>query len=305
MIVADLFCGMGGLSYGFAQNGYSVIGYDINKYSEEIYNLNNIGNVKTRDLFSGYIDEEPEIVIGGPPCKPWSSINLQKRGNNHKDYKLLDVFFKNVVKIQPNAFLMENVLPIRNDLIYNSWIGFLSINYSISNKIIQYSDYGAPTKRRRLFTAGFKNQNAKEFFSLLEEYKEPPKSVGDVIKKYEKLKKNEYPDHIWPNYTTIEKYKNKYESGKFGWYILEYNKPALSFGNITKTYTLHPLAWTDQYELRVISVREAMAIMGFNDNFVFPSDMGHTIKYQMVADVVSPIFSMKAGKAMHKFLDYK
>ena len=64
------------------------------------------------------------------------------------------------------------------------------------------------------------------------------------------------------------------------------DQQAPSFGNVMKTYTLHPS------RERVVSVREVMSIMGFPWWFTFPYDMGHTKKYQMVADVVSPNFSL-------------
>ena len=34
-----------------------------------------------------------------------------------------------------------------------------------------------------------------------------------------------------------------------------------------------------------------MAIMGFGDDFMFPEGMGMSMRYQMVVDSVSPIFS--------------
>jgi len=48
--VLDLFCGMGGLSLGFSQNGFSVTGVDIKEEAERIFHINKIGKFIHKDL---------------------------------------------------------------------------------------------------------------------------------------------------------------------------------------------------------------------------------------------------------------
>ena len=43
-------------------------------------------------------------------------------------------------------------------------------------------------------------------------------------------------------------------------------------------------------------------LMGFPDSFIFPEKMGHTNKYQMIADVVSPLFSEICANIINKML---
>ena len=119
----------------------------------------------------------------------------------------------------------------------------------------------------------------------LEKSKKDHATVKDAIFDIDNKYKRGENDHQWPNFTTIHKYEEYYRTNKFGWYKLKWDDPAPSFGNVMKTYTLHPNG------KRVVSVREVMSIMGFPETFKFPEKMGHTKKYQMVADVVSPIFS--------------
>jgi len=128
MDVIDLFCGGGGLSLGFAKNNFNVKGYDINPYSPEIFKRNNIGTAETMDLSENFPDSKPDIIIGGPPCKPWSSVNVRKRLKNHPDYELLTYYFKNVLNLKPEAFVLENVIPLRKDKNYQYWINKLSKN---------------------------------------------------------------------------------------------------------------------------------------------------------------------------------
>jgi site-specific DNA-cytosine methylase len=45
-----------------------------------------------------------------------------------------------------------------------------------------------------------------------------------------------------------------------------------------------------------------MAIMGFSDKFRFPEGMGMGVRYQMVADAVSPVFSEICARVMKELL---
>ena len=93
MRVLDLFCGAGGLSLGFRDAGFSVTGVDVNPHSAEIYSINAIGEFIEIDLARDSVTGMFDIVVGGPPCRPWSNINRQRRGFLHPDYSLLERFF--------------------------------------------------------------------------------------------------------------------------------------------------------------------------------------------------------------------
>jgi DNA (cytosine-5)-methyltransferase 1 len=109
------------------------------------------------------------------------------------------------------------------------------------------------------------------------------------------------PDHVWPELRTINKYRKYYKTGKYGWYILDWKEPAPSFGNVMKTYILHPDAFNGR-RTRVISVKEALLIMGYDSRFRFPQDYGLGARYQMVVDSVSPTFSYPAAKVTEEII---
>lgn len=306
MRVLDLFCGAGGLSLGFRDAGFSVLGADINQYSAEIYSINNIGKFIEIDLAGDSVAGTFDVVIGGPPCRPWSSINRQKRGLLHQDYSLLERFFDHVFEIRPRAFILENVPPLGSDEKFSLLKDDATREgYSVDSQSLEYLDFGVATKRRRLFTVGFRDfgMNAKDFFICLEQVKETPLTVGQVIKRYEGYAEGAIPDHEWPHLKTIRKYRDYYESGKFGWSKLEYDGYAPSFGNIMKTYILHPRAGEGNFPLRVLSVREALAIMGFPEDFRFPPGMGLGMKYQMVANAVSPVAAQKMARVVREIIE--
>jgi DNA (cytosine-5)-methyltransferase 1 len=301
--VLDLFCGIGGLSLGFDKAGFQVTGVDISEIAGNTFTLNmrdhdNENRFIRSDLSSEIINDGYEIIIGGPPCKPWSPLNINKRREIHRDYMLVSCFFRHVEYNRPSAFLMENVPLLRGDKIMERCINGLSNMYSIESRIVRYSDYGAPTSRHRLIVFGVRKDrgNAEMFFRELARYTRPARRVRDVIWKLRDRKMGEIPDHEWFKTRVIEKYRDKYRDGKYGWYVLDWDKPAPSFGNIMKTYILHPDA------RRVISVREALFIMGFPDHFRFPEHTGLGVRYQMVADAVSPVFSYAAARVIRKML---
>ncbi|MDI6720652.1 MAG: DNA cytosine methyltransferase [Methanomicrobiales archaeon] len=314
MKVLDLFCGAGGLSLGFRNEGFSVTGVDVNDWAGEIYLINDIGEFIQKDLAIESIDGSYEVIVGGPPCRPWSSVNVKRRGFFHPDYSLLEHFFAHILRIKPSVFLLENVPPLEGDIIYKNFKKTMyRAGYSISSKVINYQDYGVATSRKRLFTVGFRDFNifgfdANRFFEKLTCLKEKPVTIEQVIKIYENLPEGDIPDHEWPKLKTIDKYLDHYEDGRYGWIKLSYKKSSPSFGNIMKTYILHPCAGRDGFPTRVISIREALAIMGFPSNFRFPEKMGMGMRYQMVANAVSPMVSSKLArviKHMMKDLSFK
>lgn len=298
--VLDLFCGAGGFSIGFNKNNFSVTGVDINPWSEKIFKQNHIGSFIPKDLFTDSIEGNFDIIMGGPPCRPFSSVNLTRRGENHPDYQLVERYFDHIHSLEPDLFFMENVPPVQGYPVFTESVEkIMDDEYYVKPEVIHYSDFGAATKRRRLIVFGGKSKRlVKKIMKEFNGHKKDPKSVGEAIKKYENMAQGEFSDHVWPLLKTIDKYREKYLTGKYGWYKLEYDKPAHSFGNVMKTYILHPNSWNNGTQPRVISIREAMEIMGFQSSFIFPENMGVGIRYQMVVDVVSPMISDVLAKAV-------
>jgi len=312
--VLDLFCGMGGLALGFTRNDFHVTGYDINPWVPQIFKQNLIGEAITADLSEpdGILESDRKgvvIITGGPPCRPWSSLNLRRRGPKHPDYRLLKVFFQLVRDALPEAFLMENVSMLVYDEGLDGMLRPLSFYYHIQRKVLRYADFGTSTARHRLILTGFRKRTgvrdrAEMFFRQLETRRCPPLNAGEVLAPYMHLDKGRFPDHVWPEFRTIERYEDKYRTGRYGWYKVNPERPVPSFGNIMKTYILHPYAGNGAgVPLRVLSVREAMALMGFDDSIQFPEGMSMQLRYQMVADTVSPVFSRICGELMQELLE--
>lgn len=299
--VVDLFCGMGGLSLGFKEAGFSVQGYDKDKHAVSTYQ-GNVGACEEVDLGSQIPRVLADVLVGGPPCRPWSRLNVRRDRREHPDRRLFVAFTVAVMKYTPSVFVLENVPLIEKDALFEELVGRAErLGYDVGTEVVRYSDYGAALSRRRLFTFGSRKFPVKQLIEGLEERRRPARSVGSVLRRFKAMGRGEVADHEWPNLKTIEKYLGKYASGKFGWYVLDPLKPAPSFGHVQKTYTLHPDS-RNGIGPRVISVREAMALFGFGGRFRFPAGVPMTSKYRMVADAVSPVFSRECADAIGELL---
>jgi DNA (cytosine-5)-methyltransferase 1 len=206
-----------------------------------------------------------------------------------------------VLLSSPRAFVLENVPILRNDPTYRDLLDSLRTEYGIVDTIVSYGDWGAATLRRRLFAIGLRGASdgdAAELLTHLNERRTAGKTIGEAFADAGISDGVVLPDHDWPSYRTIDKYADKYATSKFGWYRLNRHAPAPSFGNVGKTYVLHP----DAVPTRVVSPREIMAILGFSSATRFPPTVPRSAKYRMVADAVSPVFSRVLAEVLRESL---
>jgi DNA (cytosine-5)-methyltransferase 1 len=302
----DLFAGTGGLSLGFASQGFSVTGIDSDRASGGVFAANAIGAHRLTDLHAACFRETAPIVIGGPPCRPWSAVNMQRRGSDHGDHVLVVRFFEHLLGLRPLAFLMENVPPLAGDPLYHQMVAMMRRRgYSVEASVLRYADFGAATTRKRLFTIGFSRATelpASDFFERLAACHRPAATVRDAIAWLAGTGRGEFPDHEWSAVTTIGKYRERYETGRFGWRRLAWDETAPSFGTVSKTYILHPDSDAGSGSARVLSVREVLCLMGFSREFRFPDGLGISIRYRMAANAVSPLVSAACAGVLRSML---
>ena len=119
LTLIDFFCGAGGLSLGFLQEGFNVkLASDIEDVCIHSYTYNHPELPSTKVIqedirdfiyeIDDYIDEPIDIVVGGPPCQGFSSAN-QRRIIDDPRNELYKYFLMMVEKILPKFVVMENV----------------------------------------------------------------------------------------------------------------------------------------------------------------------------------------------------
>lgn len=143
------------------------------------------GDVRQFD-YAG-VREEIDLVSGGPPCQPFS-LGGKGRGFND-DRDMFNAFAEAVAALKPRAFIIENVKGLTRQAFANYlqyiehrvsmpeiapkpgelWPDHLrrlereltskgdrGVRYSVSRRLYNSADFGAPQKRERVFFVGFR-----------------------------------------------------------------------------------------------------------------------------------------------------
>lgn len=167
--VLDLFAGVGGLSYGFANDpDFEIIAaneilermaeaYSKNHPKVKMYNKDikdfSIDDL-TRDL--GIKKGDIDVVIGGPPCQAYSTVG--KRHIDDPRGKLFQEYYRILNEFRPKLFVYENVKGILSiqggELIRTIIALFESIGYRMNKRILNAADYGTPQIRERVILVG-------------------------------------------------------------------------------------------------------------------------------------------------------
>jgi DNA (cytosine-5)-methyltransferase 1 len=155
----DLFCGAGGMTYGFEQAGLAVqAGYDIDPACKFPYERNNkakfilkdVSHVSQFDLEKHFDGSTVRVLVGCAPCQPFSSY-ARRYSDKGSKWKLLQDFARLIQECEPEIISMENVLQLKNHSVFIEFIqGLKNLNYSIESYEINCLDYGIPQARKRL-----------------------------------------------------------------------------------------------------------------------------------------------------------
>lgn len=208
----DLFSGAGGLTSGFRNQNIKIIGaIDNDKAAIQTHKLNFPNsfsfNIEIKkfgpELFikkTGISKEEIDLIIGGPPCKTFSSIGGPRISSVKKiplrqdprNY-LYKFFFDYVEYFKPKAFLMENVPTIvskyKGDLFTNILQIIKSLGYTPYWDVLNSVNYGVPQTRKRLFLVGFKDKIKYTFPKKTHYYNNKQTTFHDVTSRGIELKK--------------------------------------------------------------------------------------------------------------------
>ena len=163
MRTVDLFCGCGGMSLGFEQAGFQIVGaYDFWDVAVQTYNNNFNHTAAILDLskkntaLSVIRPLNPEVIIGGPPCQDFSSAGDRTEGERAN----LTVSYAKIIKsIKPKYFVMENVSRAKTSKAYaEAREIFVSAGYGLTELVLDASKCGVPQKRKRFFCVGALNE---------------------------------------------------------------------------------------------------------------------------------------------------
>ncbi len=191
----SLFTGAGGMDIGFERAGVKVLfSNEIVKEAADTYITNHPGANMVNDDINNIVNQLDtfhgiDLVFGGPPCQGFSVAGKMNPDDDRS--KLIFTFLDVVAKVQPKAFVMENVKalgalkkwePIRKKYLDRT----RALGYMCMPFILNATEYGVPQKRERVFFIGIKG-NRDPFFehhmrNCIEQQKMPAPYIRDLLK---------------------------------------------------------------------------------------------------------------------------
>lgn len=186
--VISLFSGCGGLDLGFKKAGFKTLlatdSWDkacetiqANKIAEKVI----ISDI--RDISFIEYKNSANVVIGGPPCPPYSQTRhyLTSKKNGFQDENsgyAVSEYLRAVEEINPKVFLFENV----DGFMYKTHKDALeffeessnALGYNLNYKVVNAANYGVPQTRKRFICVGTK-KNLEKFDFPKETHQDPSK----------------------------------------------------------------------------------------------------------------------------------
>jgi DNA (cytosine-5)-methyltransferase 1 len=104
---------------------------------------------------------DPSLVIGGPPCTPFSKSGFwldYKRESRDPNASLLDDYVRVVEHARPEAFVLENVQGLTYKTHADQFARLLEslnkLGYNTQWKLMNAAEHGVPQLRKRVFVVG-------------------------------------------------------------------------------------------------------------------------------------------------------
>ena len=185
----SLYTGVGGLDLGFEASGFRIaVAVEFDSSACQTLRLNrpewkliegDIHAIASREILevAGVHPGDADILIGGPPCQPFSKSSYWVSGDA---YRLADpradtltAYLRVLRDTRPKTFLLENVYGLvyqsKDEGLQHLLEGIADINrevgtnYQVSWKMLNAADYGVPQTRERVFLIGSRDGASFEF----------------------------------------------------------------------------------------------------------------------------------------------
>jgi DNA (cytosine-5)-methyltransferase 1 len=187
----SLYTGAGGLDLGFEAAGFETrVAVELDPDAVRTLRANRPGwQIIDQDIHSeaasskeilrraGLKVGEADVLIGGPPCQPFSKSGYWARGDSKRlddpRADTLAAYLRVLRDTQPRAFLLENVPGLAFSQ-KNEGLVFLrrtieainrevGTNYSFSVALLRAVEHGVPQDRHRVFVIGARDGTSFEF----------------------------------------------------------------------------------------------------------------------------------------------
>lgn len=261
--------------------------------------------------FKGQVD----LFVGGSPCQSFSIVGSQG-GLEDTRGTLFREFARLVNEIQPKVFIYENVKNMLKHDNGNTWnvikSVFEKLDYEIDYKVLNSVNFNIPQNRSRLFVVGYKKTfgikpkiiDSCDFIKsyTMQDFLVTHTGIGDFTFNLDGSLRVDHsrPENCPKDYILSDAVK-KYvmSSGTKTWY----SKPVIDLPiarTLLKTMGNCHRAGVDNYvtengEIRMLTPRECLRLMGFTDDFRIVVSEAQTYKQagnSIVVDVLMQLILM-------------
>lgn len=341
--VISLFSGAGGLDYGFHAAGFrTAVATDFEPDACETLRHNGFEQVICGDIHdvssevllekAGLACGEADVLIGGPPCQPFSKSGYWATGKSARlddpRARTLDAYLRVLEETKPKAFLLENV----EGLAYSGkseGLDFIrdqikAINeragtdYQPEGAVLAAAEFGVPQLRSRFFLIGSRDGRQFRFPEtthvlngdlVREPYRTAWDALADVTPEPDEdlHMRGKWAD-LLPSIPEGENYLYHTDRGKglplFGWrrrfwtFLLKLSKRKPSW---TIQAQPGPSVGPFHWENRLLSHRELCRIQTFPDH-VFIQGSRRSIQRQIGNAVPSLLAEVLAREISTQFL---
>lgn len=314
--VVDLFCGAGGFSRGFKDERFKIVlGVDNlepvaqafeRNFPEAKVVISDIKAIRSEDIATEV--GSPDIIIGGPPCEPFTGAN-PRRMPQPLDRLYVDPigqlvlhFIRIVGDLRPKVFVMENVTGLMEGELRAALAKeFARVGYPrIFFNVLRAEDYGTPSRRVRVFVSNIriKPKKASRRLRVID-------AIGDLPP----------PDspHDIPNHDPVPlspRKRRKIARLRWGEALIKYRGAKGLYGNLIRLhpYRLAPTVmgssrFVHPFEDRLLTVREHARLMGFPDDHVFIG--GKDVQFNEVGEAVPVPLARAIAREIKRYLARK
>lgn len=283
---------------GFEAAGFETHGLEMDEDCVLTYSKNLLGTAEQKMLNIDTEYPEVDIIIGGPPCQPFSVRGRQDGLNDTRNG--FPAFIAAVEKAEPEIWMFENVrgLMYKNKFYLEQVLSQLAdLDYHVTYQLLNTSHYGVPQTRERVVAVGTRKGHYRLPSKMNLAHTTAGDAVGDLIDQ-------DVPN---PRYLTpsMDSYVARYEAASHCVTPrdLHLHKPArtVTCRNLAgSTSDMHRVKLADGRR-RQLTVREAARLQSFPDWFEFVGS--ETSQFNQIGNAVPPLFAHALAQSFADYLD--
>ena len=285
----EIFAGCGGSAIGLRSLGAEVVAlFESDPRVVATLLANGFTGAVCADVhavdfsqFRGSID----IVSGGPPCQPFSVGGLHKGvGDKRNGW---EAAVRAVREIDPSLFIFENSAAFVTSKSHSAYresieLQFKKLGFCTKTILTDAQFHSVPQSRRRCLLLGFKSHCAAARF--VEPNRLPPSplraaiaDLGDPSNRGEK---------DWPRQHALHSACARAYTG--------HTPSGLDAPAKTVVAGVHGVPGgancvkLDTGEMRYLTIREALRVQGFPDDFVFPPNLSWSATFKQIGNAAPP-----------------